>query len=68
MQGADEYESMRAHQLAQPDPEDEGAETSNPASRLWSSSSPHDSFPYPATPPIHEASWKHQRSGYPPDL
>ncbi len=41
VQGADEYESMRAHQF---DPEDEGAETSHPASRLWSSSSLHDSF------------------------
>ena len=38
---------MRAHQLAQPDPEDEGAETSHTASRLWSSSLPHASFPYP---------------------
>ena len=68
VQGADEYESMRARQLAQQDPEDEEAETSNPASRLWSSSSPHDTFPYPATPSITEASWEHQAIGVPSDL
>lgn len=60
LQSADAFESMRDHQLAMAEPEHEEEDTPGPSPRLWSSSSPHASFPYPSTPPIIEACWQHQ--------
>ena len=59
LQSADAFESLRDHQLAMAEPEDEQADNAEPAPGLRSSSSPHASFPYPSTPPIIEACWQH---------
>lgn len=68
LQSADASKSMRDHQLALAGSEGDADDSPVPIPRLWSSISPHGSFPYPSSTPVIEACWQHLEHGIPEAL